>query len=56
MDAAQQEATARARELQRNWYGEPLGALFRKLIEDLGLNQARLAGCWACPLRCCPSS
>ncbi|MFD8803998.1 DNA-binding protein [Streptomyces sp. NPDC059597] len=43
MDAAQQEATARARELQRNWYGEPLGALFRKLIEDLGLNQARLA-------------
>ncbi|MFG2946715.1 helix-turn-helix domain-containing protein [Streptomyces adustus] len=44
MDAAQQEATARARELQRNWYGEPLGALFRKLIEDLGLNQARLAG------------
>ncbi|MFF0789934.1 helix-turn-helix domain-containing protein [Streptomyces spiralis] len=44
MDAAQQEATARARELQRNWYGEPLGALFRKLIDDLGLNQARLAG------------
>src|SRR4051812_30844451 len=43
MDAAQQEATARARELQRNWYGEPLGALFRKLIDDLGLNQARLA-------------
>jgi predicted transcriptional regulator len=44
MDAAQQEATARARELQRNWYGEPLGALFRRLIDDLGLNQARLAG------------
>ncbi len=46
MDAAQQEATARARELQRNWYGgEPLGGtLFRKLIDDLGLNQARLAG------------
>ncbi|AJT65814.1 helix-turn-helix domain-containing protein [Streptomyces chattanoogensis] len=43
MDAAQQEATARARELQRSWYGEPLGALFRRLIEDLGLNQARLA-------------
>ena len=43
MDAAQQEATARARELQRNWYGEPLGALFRRLIDDLGLNQARLA-------------
>lgn len=44
MDSAQQEATARARELQRSWYGEPLGALFRRLIDDLGLNQARLAG------------
>jgi predicted transcriptional regulator len=44
MDAAQQETTARARELQRSWYGEPLGALFRRLIDDLGLNQARLAG------------
>jgi predicted transcriptional regulator len=43
MDAAQQESTARARELQRSWYGEPLGALFRRLIDDLGLNQARLA-------------
>lgn len=43
MDAAQTEATARARELQRSWYGEPLGALFRRLIDDLGLNQARLA-------------
>ncbi|NBM14551.1 DNA-binding protein [Streptomyces sp. GC420] len=45
MDAVQQQdATARARELQRSWYGEPLGALFRRLIDDLGLNQARLAG------------
>ncbi|GAA2384204.1 DNA-binding protein [Streptomyces glaucosporus] len=43
MDAAQQEATARARELQSQWYGEPLGVLFRRLIGDLGLNQARLA-------------
>jgi predicted transcriptional regulator len=44
MDAAQQQdTTARARELQRSWYGEPLGALFRRLIDDLGLNQARLA-------------
>jgi predicted transcriptional regulator len=43
MDAAQQEATTRARELQRSWYGEPLGALFRRLIDNLGLNQARLA-------------
>ncbi|MCF6526328.1 DNA-binding protein [Streptomyces sp. JJ36] len=43
MDAAQQEAAAKARELQTQWYGEPLGTLFRRLIEDLGLNQARLA-------------
>lgn len=43
MDAAQQEAAAKARELQSQWYGEPLGTLFRRLIEDLGLNQARLA-------------
>ncbi|WP_069813575.1 helix-turn-helix domain-containing protein [Streptomyces sp. TP-A0874] len=43
MGAEQQEATAKARELQRTWYGEPLGALFRRLIDDLGLNQARLA-------------
>ena len=43
MDATQQDATARARELQSSWYGEPLGALFRRLIDDLGLNQARLA-------------
>lgn len=55
MDAAQQEATARARELQRNWYGEPLGALFRRLIEDLGLNQARLAECSGFPPPCCRS-
>lgn len=39
-----QETTAKSRELQRLWYGEPLGALFRRLIDDLGLNQARLAG------------
>lgn len=43
MDAAQQEAAAKARELQNQWYGEPLGTLFRRLINDLGLNQARLA-------------
>jgi predicted transcriptional regulator len=43
MDAAQQEAAAKARELQSQWYGEPLGTLFRRLIDDLGLNQARLA-------------
>lgn len=43
MDSAQQDSTAKARELQSAWYGEPLGTLFRRLIEDLGLNQARLA-------------
>jgi len=43
MDAAAQDPTAKARELQSQWYGEPLGTLFRRLIEDLGLNQARLA-------------
>ncbi|MDT0318161.1 MULTISPECIES: DNA-binding protein [unclassified Streptomyces] len=43
MDATQQESTERAREQQTTWYGEPLGALFRRLITDLGLNQARLA-------------
>ncbi|EGJ76000.1 MULTISPECIES: hypothetical protein [unclassified Streptomyces] len=38
-----QETAAKSRELQRVWYGEPLGTLFRRLIDDLGLNQARLA-------------
>jgi transcriptional regulator with XRE-family HTH domain len=33
-----------AMELQRGWYGEPLGDLFRRVIGDLGLNQVRLAG------------
>jgi predicted transcriptional regulator len=34
-----------AMELQRGWYGEPLGDLFRRLITALGLNnQVRLAG------------
>jgi transcriptional regulator with XRE-family HTH domain len=42
--SAQEDVTARARELQRGWYGEPLGELFQRLIGDLGLNQARLAG------------
>lgn len=43
MDAGQQEAAEKAREQQTSWYGEPLGTLFRRLIADLGLNQARLA-------------
>lgn len=43
MGAPRQDTSERARELQRSWYGEPLGVLFRRLIDDLGLNQARLA-------------
>ena len=43
MAGAPQEAAARAQELQRGWYGEPLGALFRRLMAELKLNQARLA-------------
>lgn len=34
----------RVRELQRDLYGEPLGDLFHRLCEVLGLTQARLAG------------
>lgn len=46
METSAQDSASRAheaRELQRGWYGEPLGDLFRRLIADLGLNQARLA-------------
>ncbi|NGN63916.1 helix-turn-helix domain-containing protein [Streptomyces sp. A7024] len=43
MDAARKDASERAQEMQRGWYGEPLGVLFRRLIDELGLNQARLA-------------
>lgn len=44
LDAVQQEACAKAKELQRAWYGRPLGEIFKDLIHDLRLNQARLAG------------
>ncbi|GAA2475929.1 helix-turn-helix transcriptional regulator [Streptomyces sp. NPDC059506] len=44
MESPTTDAATRARELQRSWYGEPLGDLFRRLIADLGLNQAKLAG------------
>jgi predicted transcriptional regulator len=38
------DRTREAVELQRTWYGEPLGELFRRLIDGLGLgNQASLA-------------
>jgi hypothetical protein len=47
-DSPAQETGSRVQEaiaLQRGWYGEPLGDLFRRLIADLGLNnQVRLAG------------
>jgi predicted transcriptional regulator len=43
METSPRDAADRAREQQRGWYGEPLGELFRGLIADLGLNQARLA-------------
>ncbi|WP_225845023.1 helix-turn-helix transcriptional regulator [Streptomyces sp. HPF1205] len=46
MDGVTRDSVSRAeeaRELQRGWYGEPLGELFRRLIADLGLNQSRLA-------------
>ncbi|NYI05391.1 helix-turn-helix domain-containing protein [Allostreptomyces psammosilenae] len=42
--APSRDATERARQLQRAWYGEPLGDLFRRLLADLDLNQSRLAG------------
>ncbi|WP_083750592.1 helix-turn-helix domain-containing protein [Kribbella sp. ALI-6-A] len=35
---------ARNLELQQQWYGEPLGARFRRLLDRLGLSQAQLAG------------
>ncbi|WBQ01957.1 helix-turn-helix domain-containing protein [Kribbella sp. CA-293567] len=31
-------------ELQQQWYGEPLGDRFRRLLSRLGLSQAQLAG------------
>ncbi|MDJ0340235.1 DNA-binding protein [Streptomyces sp. H10-C2] len=43
MDPSPHDAVSRAQEQQRTWYGEPLGDLFRRLMGDLGLNQARMA-------------
>jgi transcriptional regulator with XRE-family HTH domain len=42
-DEEGEAAASRALEQQRGWYGEPLGDVFRRLIGELGLNQARLA-------------
>ncbi|WP_199546442.1 DNA-binding protein [Streptomyces sp. N35] len=44
MDEAHQDACAKAKELQRAWYGRPLGEIFKDLLHDLRLNQVRLAG------------
>ncbi|WP_431945442.1 DNA-binding protein [Actinacidiphila sp. bgisy167] len=44
MDTSQPDAALRVQDMQRTWYGEPLGVLCRRLMEILGLNQARLAG------------
>jgi transcriptional regulator with XRE-family HTH domain len=41
---AGEDQIERTRELQRGLYGEPLGDLFHRICEDLGLTQARLAG------------
>ncbi|TCN36559.1 helix-turn-helix protein [Kribbella orskensis] len=38
------DAHARNLELQLQWYGEPLGDRFRRLLARLGLSQAQLAG------------
>jgi predicted transcriptional regulator len=43
MQTSPRDPAELARERQRGWYGEPLGELFRGLIADLGLNQAKLA-------------
>lgn len=38
------DAHTRNLELQLQWYGEPLGDRFRRLLARLGLSQAQLAG------------
>jgi transcriptional regulator with XRE-family HTH domain len=38
------DAHARNLDLQLQWYGEPLGDRFRRLLGRLGLSQAQLAG------------
>ncbi|MFF5260628.1 helix-turn-helix domain-containing protein [Actinomadura viridis] len=39
-----EETVARNRTLQTEWYGEPLGDRFRRLLDRLGLSQSGLAG------------
>ncbi|MFI0351626.1 helix-turn-helix domain-containing protein [Actinomadura sp. 9N407] len=38
------ETVVRNRALQTEWYGEPLGDRFRRLLDRLGLSQSGLAG------------
>ncbi|MEW2352542.1 helix-turn-helix domain-containing protein [Spirillospora sp. NPDC029432] len=38
------DIVARNRALQAEWYGEPLGDRFRRLLDRLGLSQSGLAG------------
>ncbi|KAB2341245.1 helix-turn-helix domain-containing protein [Actinomadura rudentiformis] len=39
-----EDAVVRNRALQTEWYGEPLGDRFRRLLDRLGLSQSGLAG------------
>ncbi|XVQ12666.1 helix-turn-helix domain-containing protein [Spirillospora sp. CA-255316] len=39
-----EDTVARNRALQTEWYGEPLGDRFRRLLDRLGLSQSGLAG------------
>jgi transcriptional regulator with XRE-family HTH domain len=39
-----EDTVARNRALQAEWYGEPLGERFRRLLDRLGLSQSGLAG------------
>ncbi|GLZ08918.1 DNA-binding protein [Actinomadura sp. NBRC 104412] len=39
-----EDTVARNRALQTEWYGEPLGERFRRLLDRLGLSQSGLAG------------
>ncbi|MCP2336646.1 helix-turn-helix domain-containing protein [Actinomadura rupiterrae] len=41
---ATQDAVERNRALQTEWYGEPLGDRFRRVLDRMGLSQSGLAG------------
>lgn len=42
--SATQDAVERNRALQTEWYGEPLGDRFRRVLDRIGLSQSGLAG------------